>query len=219
VETPRGRYVDRIAIPQTNEIGSAVSVAFPPDTGNTDSTLQHIPISVALVVDASSSITEQLNQIFRDGCQAFLDSLDGVRDQGAILFFTERAVLAQRLTTSVSHLRNAVNGIPHDGATALWDGIHKAMLELDSRGVHERKAVIVITDSDDNSSMTGTPAKIISLGETAGIAVHSIVMGISSHQQMLGSISERTGGRYVPQPSRTNVVNIYRELAHAMKSP
>lgn len=218
VETPRGRFVDRVAIPQSNEIASSVSVVFP-DTGTGDSTLQYVPVSVALVVDASSSITETMNQIFREGCHAFLDSLDGTHDEGVIAFFTERAILAQRLTNNITLLRNAVNLIPHDGATAMWDGIHKAMLELDSRASHERKAVIVITDSDDNSSMTGTPAKIISLGESADIPVYSIAMGFSSHQQMLRTISNATGGTHIPQPMQSEVSRVFRELAHVLKKP
>ncbi|MFA6233038.1 MAG: VWA domain-containing protein [Bacteroidota bacterium] len=219
VSTPRNRFVDRVSVPLSEEIGSGISVVFPPDTTNTDTTARVIHFSVALVVDASGSISEQTAAAFREGCHALLDSLDGEKDEGVVVFFTQTATIAQHLTSQVSLLRSAVNSIPTDGATALWDGIYKAMLELQSKATHARHAVVVITDSDDNSSTTGTPSKITSLGQSAKIPVYSIALRLTSQELVLRNIAQATGGQHFPQPFLSNIDNICREIAHALKTP
>jgi Mg-chelatase subunit ChlD len=178
-----------------------------------------IHFSVALVVDASGSITEQTAEAFRAGCNALLDSLDGEKDEGVVVFFTQTATIAQKLTSQVSLLRAAVDGIPRDGATAMWDGIYKAMLELQSKATHARRAVVIITDSDDNSSTTGTPVKITSLGQSAKIPVYSIALSLTSQELVLRNIAQTTGGQHFPQPFLSQIDDICREIAHKLKTP
>ncbi|MFZ1731831.1 MAG: VWA domain-containing protein [Bacteroidota bacterium] len=218
VSTPRNRYVDRVSIPLSEQIGSSVSVVFPPDT-TTDTTAHMVHFSVALVVDASGSITAQTAEAFRAGCNAILDSLDGETDEGVVVFFTQTATIAQKLTSQVSLLREAVDRIPRDGATAMWDGIYKAMLEIQSKATHARRAVVIITDSDDNSSTTGTPNKITSLGQSAKIPVFSIALSLTSQELVLRNIAQATGGQHFPQPFLSNIDDICREIVHALKTP
>ncbi len=219
VETPRNRLVDRVSIPLSDDIGSAVSVVLPPDTSSEDTTALSVHFSVALVVDASGSISAQTALAFRDGCHAVLDSLDGEKDEGVVVFFTQTATIAQHLTSQVSLLRSAVDGIPTDGATAMWDGIYKAMLELQSKATHTHRAVIVITDSDDNSSTTGTPAKITTLGQSAKIPVFSIALRSTSQEVVLRGIALATGGQHFPQPFLSQIDEICRGIAHELKTP
>jgi len=218
VSTPRNRFVDKVSVPLSDEIGSGVSVVFPPDT-TIDTTAQQIHFSVALVVDASGSITPQTATAFKAGCLAVLDSMDGVLDEGGVVFYTQTATIAQQLTSQVSLLRTAVNSIPTDGATAMWDGIYKAMLELQSKATHARRAVIVITDSDDNSSTTGTPSKITSLGMSAKIPVYSIALSLTSHELVLRDIAQATGGQHFSQPVLSQIDDICREIVHVLKTP
>ena len=218
VETPRNRLVDRVSIPLAELIGGPVSIVFPPDTANVD-TARTRRFSVALVVDASGSIPALTAQAFRDGCNAFLDSLDGEKDEGVLVYYTYTATIAQGLTTQVPLLRAAVSSIPNDGATAMWDGIYKAMLELQSKGSHTRKAVVLLCDSDDNSSATGTPAKIIALGQSASISVYSIALGLTNHEIVLRDIVQGTGGMHVPQPELSRIDDICREIAHMLRTP
>lgn len=158
-------------------------------------------------------------QAFRDGCNAVLDSLDGEKDEGTLVYYTHTATIAQGLTTQVPLLRAAINTIPNDGATAMWDGIYKAMLELQSKGSHTRKAVILLCDSDDNSSSTGTPAKIVALGQSASITVYSIALGLTNHEIVLRNIVQDTGGMHIPQPALARIDDLCREIAHMLRTP
>jgi hypothetical protein len=219
VQTPRNRLVDRVAPPEYENIGTPVSIVLPPDTSGNDTTAQEIHFSIALVVDASGSITSQTARAFRDGCNAALDSLDGEKDEGVVVFFTQTATIAQHITSQVSLLRSAVEAIPSDGATAMWDGIYKGMLELQSKATHARRAVIIITDSDDNSSTTGSPSKITSLGQSAKIPVYSIALRLTSQEVVLRSIAQSTGGQHFSQPFLSAIDDICREIVHKLKTP
>lgn len=218
IETPRNRLVDRVSIPHAELIGAPISIVFPPDTSDVD-TSRTRRFSVALVVDASGSIPMLTAQAFRDGCHALLDSLDGEKDEGVLVYYTHTATIAQGLTTEVPLLRDAISTIPNDGATAMWDGMYKAMLELESKGSHARKAVVLLCDSDDNSSSTGTPAKIISLGQRASISVYSIALGLTNHEIVLRNIVQGTGGMHVPQPELSRIDDLCREIAHLLRTP
>lgn len=219
VDTPRNEFVDRVTVPQAELIGEAVSVTLPIDTSGTDTTLRRIPFSIAFVVDASGSIAQATANAFRDGCLAVLDSMDGVRDEGALVFYTQTATLSQGVTRQLPLLRSAIGAIPRDGASAMWDGIYKAMLELQARGSHTRKAVLLFSDGDDNSSTTGTPAKITSLAQSANITIHSISLGVTIHEAVLRNIAETTGGKHVSQPTLEQIDGICRETVHLLMRP
>ena len=219
IETPRNEYIDRVSLPQAELIGEAVSVILPNDTSGTDSTLLRTPFSIAFVVDASGSISSQTAEAFRNGCLAVIDSMDGTNDEGAVLFYNQTATLIQGVTTQLPLLRSAVGSIPVSGATAMWDGIHKAMLELQSKGTRTRKAVLLFCYGDDNSSTTGTPAKIISLGESAGIRVYSIALGLTNHDTVLRNIVQATGGIHYPQPTLDQIDGICRGIVHSLLTP
>jgi hypothetical protein len=219
VETPRNRYVDNISVQPGQDIGSAVSVLIPVDTTGSDTLWIPAHFSAALVFDASGSISTQMNQYLKKAGNTFLDSLDGYEDEGLVVHFTETATIFQHLTTAVPPLRNAVNALPMTGATAMWDGIYIAMLELQTRASHARQAVIIITDSDDNSSVIGNASNIIDFATRNNIMVYTIAMSITSHELTLRNIAETTNGRHYSQPLLSSLDGIYREIAASLRRP
>lgn len=219
-ETPRNRYSDRVSVLPSEDIGTAVSVNLTEDTTGTDTAWTPAHFSAVLTFDASGTITPQLNEYFQRAGQAFLDSLDGTVDEGAIVFFTSSGTVSQRITSDTAALRRAVRGIPTtSGATAIWDGIYLAMLEVQSRGTHARRAVIAITDSDDNSSTLSTPDNIIDLGRRNNISVYTISIRETAHTSILQNISQRTGGEHYNQPLFSELPGIYREIAGILRAP
>lgn len=219
-ETPRNRYSDGIAVLPSEDIGTAVSVSLVDDTTATDTVWTPAHFSAALVFDASGTITAQLNEYFRRAGRTFVDSLDGSVDEGAVVFFTSTGTVYQHVTTDTARLRVAVNDLPMTpGATAVWDGIYLAMLELQSKATHVRKAVIIITDSDDNSSTIGTPNLITNLGKRDSIAVYSIAMRETAQSSILKNISQSTGGKHYSRPLLSQLNGIYREIAGILRKP
>lgn len=219
-ETPRNRYSDGISVLPSEDVGTAVSVSLVGDTTGTDTAWTPAHFSAAMAFDASGTITTELNEYFKRAGLAFADSLDGSADEGAVVFFTSSGTVSQRMTADTAAVRKAVRGIPMtSGATAVWDGIYLAMLEVQSRGSHSRRAVIVITDSDDNSSTLGTPAGIIDLGRRSGIAVYAISLRETAHTSILQNIALQTGGQHYRLPLLSELTGIYRDIAGILRAP
>ncbi|MCB2204733.1 VWA domain-containing protein [bacterium] len=217
IDTPRNQYQDNIAILPGDSIGTAVSVDIPVDT--TSGTWVPSHFSAVLVLDASGSISGAMNQYLRKASEALLDSLDGSVDEGAVVYFNNVTTVRQHITTDVDSLRAAVNALPMTGGTAMWDGMYYAMLELTARATHARRAIIMITDSDDNSSSLGTPANVLDYAERNGIMVFTITMRLKSHEHVLRNITDITGGRHYAQPLLSSLNGIYREIAAILRRP
>jgi len=217
VNTPRKEYVEGIGVPMHTGIGEGVSVLLPIDTS--DTTARRPAFSSALVFDCSGSIIPLVNTAMKAGGHAFLDSLDGEHDESAVIFFNSLVTVYQRISTDVALLRAAVQALPYTGATAMWDGIYTGLLELQSRGAHERKALVVVTETEDNSSTVGTPEKIISLAKNTRVRIYTISLKIGKDENMLATLSRESGGRHFRFAPLSTLPEIYREIAHTLRMP
>ncbi|MDX9759657.1 MAG: VWA domain-containing protein, partial [Bacteroidota bacterium] len=153
-------------------------------------------ISVALVFDASGSMMGSGNAGAKMAGHAFIDMMDGVIDEAAILWFTTPtgATLAQQMTYIKPMLHTAVDALPASGGTPAWDGIYAGLIELINNGVNQCRAVIAMTDGGDNASVR-TPSEIIALANRHRIRVFTIGLGSGINATELELIAVLTGGR------------------------
>ncbi|MDX9760308.1 MAG: VWA domain-containing protein [Bacteroidota bacterium] len=170
-------------------------------------------ISVALVFDASSSMTGTSGSGARQAGHAFVDLMDGVVDEATIIFFNQAVTVFQQLTTIKPMLHTAVDALPASGGTAVWDGIYAGLIELVNNGLNQCRAVIVLADGRDNAS-THTVAEVIALANRHRIHVFTICLGSDIDATELELIASLTGGRYyqVPAPAAGNLAAIYAEI-------
>ncbi|MFA6233278.1 MAG: VWA domain-containing protein [Bacteroidota bacterium] len=165
-------------------------------------------ISVALVFDASGSMAGAGNAGAKLGGHAFVDRMDGMVDEAAIIFFSSSVSTQQQMTTIKPMLHAAVDALPVTGATAVWDGIYAGLLELINYGVNQCRSVIVMTDGGDNSSGR-TVAEIISLADRHRIRVYTIGLGTGINTVELELIAMLTGGRFYQTQSASEIPAIY----------
>jgi hypothetical protein len=118
----------------------------------------------------------------------------------------------QQMTTVKPMLHAAVDALPANGATAVWDGIYAGIIELINNGVNQCRAVIAMTDGGDNSS-TRTVAEIISLANRHRIRVFTIGLGGGINATELEQIALLTGGRYYQTPNAGQLAAIYQEIS------
>ncbi|MBR9976404.1 MAG: VWA domain-containing protein, partial [Bacteroidetes bacterium] len=169
------------------------------------------PISVSLVFDASGSMSGSSNAGAKLGGHAFVDLMDGVIDEAAIIWFTSVVTVYQQMTTIKPMLHSAVDALPASGATAVWDGIYAGLIELINNGVNQCRGVVVLTDGGDNSS-TRTVSEIISLANRHMIRVYTIGLGGAINATELEQIALLTGGRYYQTPNAGQLGLIYTEI-------
>lgn len=116
-----------------------------------DLSLRQVPVDVALIVDASSSVAGNLDD-FRDAAEGFASHL-AVEDRVSLIQFDDRVVLLQDWTSSLVQLRRALKRI----VPGMFTRFHDAML-LASRDQAPRRnarhAIIVLTDGIDSGRGT-----------------------------------------------------------------
>lgn len=112
-----------------------------------DLSLRQVPVDVALIVDASSSVAGNLED-FRNAAEGFAKHL-ATDDRVSLIQFDDRVVMLQDWTGSLVQLRRALRRI----VPGMFTRFHDAML-LASRDqaprINARHAIIVLTDGIDS---------------------------------------------------------------------
>ena len=116
-----------------------------------DLSLRKVPVDVALIVDASSSVANNLDD-FRSAAEGFASHL-AADDRISLIQFDDRVVMLQDWTGSLVQLRRALRRI----VPGMFTRFHDAML-LASRDQaprpNARHAIIVLTDGIDSGRGT-----------------------------------------------------------------
>ncbi len=113
-----------------------------------DLALRQVPVDVALMVDASSSVASNLED-FRRAAQGFAARL-AAEDRISLIKFDDRIELLQDWTQSRFQLRRALNRIEPGMFTRFNDALMLASREQFGTTTKSRRAVIVLTDGIDS---------------------------------------------------------------------
>jgi VWFA-related protein len=116
-----------------------------------DLSLRQVPVDVALVVDASSSVAGNLDD-FRNAAEGFASHL-AVDDRISLIQFDDRVVLLQDWTSSLVQLRRALRRIVPGMFTRFHDAMLLASRDQSPR-INARHAIIVLTDGIDSGRGT-----------------------------------------------------------------
>jgi VWFA-related protein len=112
-----------------------------------DLSLRQVPVDVALIVDASSSVADNLDD-FRKAAEGFASHL-AAEDRVSLIQFDDRVVLLQDWTGSLVQLRRALKRIVPGMFTRFHDAMLLASRDQVARG-NARHAIIVLTDGIDS---------------------------------------------------------------------
>src|SRR5258705_4181384 len=112
-----------------------------------DLSLRKVPVDVALIVDASSSVAENLED-FRNAAEGFASHLAN-DDRVSLIQFDDRVVMLQDWTGSLVQLRRALLRIVPGMFTRLHDAMLLASRDQAPRP-SARHAIIVLTDGIDS---------------------------------------------------------------------
>lgn len=170
-------------------------------------------ISVALVIDSSGSMNGGLVAA-KEAAKTFVDSMSDT-DQACVIDFDDDATLEQALTSDKEALKAAIDGMVDRGWTAMYDGVYLGLEQLAS--VTGVKALIVLTDGDDNNSFH-TNTHVIDYAKTLGTPIYSIGLGSDLDPTRLQELSDNTGGRYYESPTPDDLQQLYQEIAVAIRN-
>lgn len=176
---------------------------------------EHCCISVALVIDRSGSMSwgnPSGMEGAKAGSKAFVDAMDGGCDEATLISFASTVSVDVFMTNDRDLLKAGIDALVPIGGTAVWDGGVAGVNELVNNGTQACRAVILLTDGEDNSS-SNTPADIIALALSNKIRVFTIGLGTSINEADLQQIATDTGGKFYLAPNPSQLIAIYNEIS------
>lgn len=110
---------------------------------------QDSPVSLGIVYDVSGSMKERIGRSVK-ALKRFIDTSHH-DDDFFLIAFNDRANLAQDFTTSGDSILSRLMLANPRGSTALYDAAYLGVEKL-QQGRHSRKALLIISDGQDNNS-------------------------------------------------------------------
>jgi Ca-activated chloride channel family protein len=106
-------------------------------------------MSIGLIFDATGSMADKISTA-RDAAASFL-RVGNPDDEYFLVTFSQRVTLVEPFTTDISRLQNHMLFTPAKGLTPLFDAVYLG-LETMKTAKNKRKALLLITDGEDNHS-------------------------------------------------------------------
>jgi Ca-activated chloride channel homolog len=187
----------------------------------------NMPLRVGLLIDASNSIrdrflfeqqaaTEFLRQVIRPNT-----------DQAFILAFDEVTDMTQDFTSDMDKLSRGISVTRPGGGTAMWDAVYHACKDKlmqeheDSNNRTLRKAIILVSDGDDNQSRV-TRQQAYDMAQRSGVIIYAISTNLSNildtGDQNLKSLAEATGGRAFFPAKLHDLADAFHSIREELRS-
>jgi len=160
-----------------------------------------LPLHIGLLVDVSGSVDSRFD-FEQTAATSFLQhTLRKGFDQAFVEGFNSHTQMAQDFTDNVQLLSTSVHKLHDGGGTALYDAVYRACKEkfLKDRPEHPvRKAVVIISDGEDNQSEV-SKAQAIEMAQRSEVIIYAISTDDSGlvmrGDKVLEQMAEATGGR------------------------
>jgi Ca-activated chloride channel homolog len=160
-----------------------------------------LPLHMGLLVDVSGSVDSRFD-FEQNAATSFLQhTLRAGFDKAFIVGFNSHSQMAQDYTDDVKLLSVGVHKLHDGGGTALYDAVYHACKEkfLKDRPDHPvRKAIVIVSDGEDNQSEL-SKAQAIEMAQRSEVIIYAISTDDSGlvmrGDKVLEQLAEATGGR------------------------
>ena len=167
----------------------------------TPTTTARAPLALTFVVDTSGSMREKVEggknklELVTQALSSLVQSSDLTSsDQVAIVQFDDDASTLTNLTSDRGRLAQAVDALrKHSGGTMMGLGMLEALTNVASGSKNKRMMLLTdgaTFDEDACRAVTGTYV-------AQGITITSLGVGDEFNEDLMGEISDRTGGRVI----------------------
>jgi Ca-activated chloride channel family protein len=183
-----------------------------------------LPLRVGLLIDASNSIRDRF--LFeQQAASEFLQQIIRPKsDRAFVLAFDEVWDLTQDFTGDLDKLAKGIQVIRPGGGTAMWDAVYfacrdKLMKERDAGPV--RKAIILVSDGDDNQSRV-LRQEALDMAQRAEVIVYTISTNLSNIQDQgdknLKLLADSTGGRAFFPFKLQDLADAFHDIREELRS-
>jgi Ca-activated chloride channel homolog len=160
-----------------------------------------LPLHMGLLVDTSGSVGSRF-EFEQTAATAFLQhTLRKGYDRAFVTGFSTHSQVAQDFTDNVTLLSTGVHKLRNGGGTALYDAVYRACKEKflkDRPDRPVRKAIVIVSDGEDNQSEF-SKAQAIEMAQRAEVIIYAISTDDSGlvmrGDKVLEQLADATGGR------------------------
>jgi VWFA-related protein len=180
------------------------------------------PVSVALDLDYSSSITPVQNAV-EEAAKSFLDKLNAATDEAAVIKFASVVELAKDFTPltpadKLQALKDAIDAPYPDSTpgTRLYDAVDDSVDRLALRA-NDRLASVVLSDGNDDLSDFDLD-DVITNAQNKKIFIFTIglVGETGVNAEVLQLMAVKTGGLYFEAPNAGALDGIYAQISQVL---
>jgi Ca-activated chloride channel family protein len=178
------------------------------------------PVSIGLLVDISGSMRGAFDAS-KSAAVKFLKT-SNAEDEYFLVEFSDSPRIAQNFTTDVNKLERIVALLGVQGYTAFLDAVYLA-LENVRFGVQPRKALVMLTDGEDNHSRY-TLNNVKEVLKESDVQLYAVDMGYhaakghSPGRSLLDELTELTGGRVLSLKSTDDLDEVCSQISRELKS-
>jgi Ca-activated chloride channel homolog len=182
-----------------------------------------LPLQVGLLIDASNSIRDRFKFEQESAIEFLNDTIRRRYDQAFVIGFDEKPELTQDLTDNMEALSKGVRMLHPGGGTALYDALYYASrdkLLKSAQSDSVRRAIILVTDGDDNASHV-TREEAIEMALRADVIVYTISTNFpdgGAGDKVLQRIADATGGRAFQPFQLSDVANAFIQIQDDLRS-
>ena len=196
VTDKKGRFITDLSKDDFEIVESKRKQVIQEFTAETD-----LPLRIAVLIDTSNSIRDR----FKFEQEAAIEFIKSVirpqQDKALIVSFDSTAELVADLMGDPEKLADAIRGLRPGGGTSLYDAVFfscRDKLQLDQPRHKFRRAVVLVSDGDDNQSRMSRD-QALEMAQKSDSVIYAISTNISRIEsdgdRILKYLTSETGGQ------------------------
>jgi Ca-activated chloride channel family protein len=177
-----------------------------------------LPVRLGVVLDTSGSMEPTLPAV-QKVVLGFLHTLLRPKDRAFVVAFSDQAMLLEGFTADFQALERALIALRADRETALWDATVFSLFQFS--GVRGRKAMVLLTDGDDNASRLEFD-RALDYAKRSGVTIYTIGIDLPltkvTARSRLSRLAQVTGGEAFFLARDSDLAHVYAQIDRELRS-
>ncbi|HTS30036.1 MAG TPA: VWA domain-containing protein [Bryobacteraceae bacterium] len=183
---------------------------------------EDVPVSLGLLIDRSASMENKKDRVA--SASLAMVKASNPEDEVFVVNFNEEADIVQDFTSDLGVLERSLRNMHTKGETAMRDAALLAMDHLRAKAGRDKKVLVIITDGEDNSSIS-TEQRVIEAAHQSNTIVYAIGLlgeerpeNAARARKQLESLTLATGGRSWFLSDVSAIAKVMPEIAHEIRN-
>jgi Ca-activated chloride channel homolog len=183
---------------------------------------EDVPVSLGLLIDSSASMGNKKDRVA--SAALAMVKASNPDDEVFTINFNEEADIAQDFTSDANLLEKSLRNLRPKGETAMRDAVLLGIDHLRMKAKRDKKVLVIITDGEDNSSIS-TQQRVIEASHQSNTIVYAIGLlgeerpdSAARAKAQLEALTIATGGRSWFLADVNAIAAVTPEIAHEIRN-